>query len=120
MRERGDGVRALHQARVLEQRDAPVSVPRSEEVAALLRSTVAGSTVSPSLSAASPADLDHAPCTGHPRRHVHVAHLTFLSWEGGSNAVPSPCRSTYACARRRRHLYAATLMCAPGGQPRKS
>ena len=90
VRERGDDVRALHQARVLEQRDAPVGVPRSEEVAALLRSTVAGSTVPPSPSAASPADLDNAPCMGHPRRHVHVAHLTFLSWEGSSNAVPSP------------------------------
>ena len=31
-----------------------------------------------------------APCTGHPRRLVHVAHLTFLSCEGREKLAPSP------------------------------
>ena len=80
VRERGDGVRALHQARVLEQRDAPVSVPRSEEVAALLRSTVAGSTV-PRLPVSGlarglgPRPLHGSPETARPRRPLDVPEL---------------------------------------------
>ena len=80
VRERGDGVRALHQARVLEQRDAPVSVPRSEEVAALLRSTVAGSTVPPLpvsglARGLGPRPLHGPPETARPRRPLDVPEL---------------------------------------------
>ena len=114
VRERGDGVHALHQARVLSNVTRPSAYPAAKRSQHCCGPLWRAPRCPPSPSAASPADLDHAPCTGHPRRHVHVAHLTFLSWEGSSNAVPSPARSTCARARRRRRLYAATLTCAPG------
>ena len=97
MRERGDGVRALHQARVLEQRDAPVSVPRSEEVAALLRSTVAGSTVPPLpvsglARGLGPRPLHGPPETARPRRPLDVPEL---GGELERGAVP---RAKYMCS----------------------
>ena len=97
VRERGDGVHALHQARVLSNVTRPSAYPAAKRSQHCCGPLWRAPRCPPSPSAASPADLDHAPCTGHPRRHVHVAHLTFLSWEGSSNAVPSPAPK-YMCS----------------------